>query len=726
MSNSFGRIFAPGIFWDTREPLPPELQHLDQFHGRSHHDLRDAAGDTNRLSTQPFAPHELFPGIAPPTANVALVVTPTPKIEVPSFTVQEQGRNVLPPLSISLDASIIQDSASVTVVQTFWNDSSTTIKEASYSFPLPTGCTVTDLTCRIGANKIIRGDVKPKEEAREAFRHHIHHYNTSAALLEQDTPEIFTTTLGNIPEKTKLKINISYITVLKHRFADSKGTTTLTTPTYIAPRYGSPPDGYKGAEGSVPQGLKLKIEVIESKIQSLISNSHKILVKRHQGRIKAQSFSDLAGDNSDDVETAVVELDAGSMFLDKDFVLDIVTERGRDHEAIQAWLEEHPTIPNQKALMLTFPPNSLGQKADTQPQHGEILFLADRSGSMSDKIESLRSAMQFFLKGIPLGHKFNVWSFGSNFTSWMPQSVDYTQLNLNNALMYVDSTFQADMGGTELLPAIQAIVGARDKSALTDVIILTDGQTWRMDETLEFINQTRMRTEGRVRFFSLGIGISVSHALVDGIAKAGGGYAEVVPSSVRDGWEDRVVSMMKAALTTEHLGPLHFEFSSQDSTALNLSEAQRSPADISALSPFSRSRVYFLFESPGALHTITVKAPSGSNSNINVIPVNLLDNKGSMIHRLAARALLEDLERGQSHLHLGPNKPFRGTWAEDSQVRQEAEAIACKWSLVSKWTSFFLVEETYVPSGEDHFMDTMDGVVQVKHAAGGDLLRPRG
>jgi hypothetical protein len=45
---------------------------------------------------------------------------------------------------------------------------------------------------------------------------------------------------------------------------------------------------------------------------------------------------------------------------------------------------------------------------------------------------------------------------------------------------------------------------------------------WRLDETIDFIQQTRKTTEGRVRFFALGIGDAVSHELVEGIAKAGG------------------------------------------------------------------------------------------------------------------------------------------------------------------------------------------------------------
>lgn len=603
MPPGHGRIFAAGIVWDPREPLPPEFRGKNQCRKtqqqfRLGRQVDDAEGgpsyihyDSNYPGRSPdvdaFAtsaakhvgpePMVLFGAVAPAkissSSKSARIPSPIPaqqqehqEKEIPAFTVQEWNRNVLPPLSISLDASIVQDTARVTVEQTFWNDCNRLIKEASYTSPLPAGCTVTDFTCRIGTNKIIKGSVRPKKEARQAFEQHIRTKDTGAALLEQDTTEVFTTVLGNIPSKTKIRVHLSYITLLKHHFEDRHRTTTLAIPTYLASRYGSPPDDLRDTSSTnVPQGLTLKAEVVEStKVRSISSLTHKIAVERRLGKENADDFADLAGEGNDSkVEVAVVTLATGSMFLDRDFSLDIVTDHGSDRETAQAWLEEHPTIPGHRALMLTLPPKYFGQASSSSRRKGEILFLADRSGSMEDKIDSLKSAMVFFLKGIPEGRKFNIWSFGSSYSSWEPKSVKYSDSSLESALSYVSKRFRANKGGTEILPAVRAIVEARDKSMMTDIIILTDGQTWRLDETLEYIQMQHKRTEGRVRFFSLGIGDGVSHALVEGIAKAGGGYAEVIPASVREGWEDRVVSMLKAALTTEHLGPLFLEFEYQ-------------------------------------------------------------------------------------------------------------------------------------------------------------------
>lgn len=116
------------------------------------------------------------------------------------------------------------------------------------------------------------------------------------------------------------------------------------------------------------------------------------------------------------------------------------------------------------------------------------------------------------------------------------------------------------MGGTELLPTLDAMLRARDKHMLTDIIVLTDGEVWRLEQTVQLIRDTRRDSRSGIRCFSLGIGNAVSHALAEGIAKTGGGYAEIIPSASQGGWEDRVVAMTRAVLTSKHISPLHLSF----------------------------------------------------------------------------------------------------------------------------------------------------------------------
>jgi hypothetical protein len=507
-----------GIVWDPREPLPPELHNIDAQPSHPPPTLQQGRGD---------------------------------------FVIQEPTRNILPPFSVSLIAQVVQDTAKVTVTQLFWNNTNTAIRKGAYTFSLPAGCTVFRFSCRIGRNRIVRAKVKPRVEARESLDDAIRN-NRTAALLEQETPEIFTTTLGNIPANARLKAEISYVTLLKHRFANYRSTTTLTIPTYIAARYGSPPPGFQNAITSgIPQGLTIVVEVAAAENKQTISSAtHRITVQR---RNRSESWRQFAAPGAvNDIQTTLVKLEGGSTLLDRDFILDITTQPEGGLEAPQAWLEIHPSIENHKAVMLTIPPKFMLRNQSTG-QDAEILFVADRSGSMTDKMNSVKSAMNFFLKGIPRGRKFNIWCFGSFHGFLWPESRDYSEQTLQAALEFVSRQFEADMGGTELLPALKGIVAARDRSRMTNIVILTDGEVWRLDETISFVQQTRRETEGSVRFFALGIGNAVSHELVEGIAKAGGGYAEVIPAASQGGWDDRVVSMLHAALAS-HLGPLRIEF----------------------------------------------------------------------------------------------------------------------------------------------------------------------
>ncbi|KAH6626529.1 von Willebrand factor type A domain-containing protein [Chaetomium sp. MPI-SDFR-AT-0129] len=773
-------IYAAGIFWDPDEPLPAELQHELHQQESYGHDVHTHIALHTRIpgtSPGPYAQFDAGYGSAKPKTLVRHPPTP-----LPQFTVQEPGRNVLPPRTVTADVSIVQDTAKVAVTQLFWNDASAPIKEAAFTFPLPNGCTVTEFTCRIGNSKIIRGAVKPKDDARQAFRKHIRTHDTAAGLLEQATPEIFTTTLGNLPAQTKVQVQLTYITVLKHRFTpdDSQTTiTTLTLPTSIAPRYGQTPKDVDIAAAStnVPEGLTLNVEIIEAgRITTVTSpSSHAITVTRQRGSQTAQSFADLAGQTVESkVETASVVLADGPVLLEKDFVLDIASSTGTsddEDEAAdsetqrpQAWLEHHPTLANHKTLMLTLPPKCLttaplpDPPTTTTPLNThEILLLADRSGSMRRKIPALQSALHYFLKGIPLNRVFNIWCFGTSYSSWQPASVAYTQENLKNGLSWVQSPqFQANMGGTELFPALEAMLGpimeeeedshhddeggsekGKKGKKIVDVIILTDGQTWRLEQTIELVRKARDRSGGRVRVFALGIGNRVSHALVDGLAKAGGGYAEVVPEGIAaEGWEERVVGMTKAALVSRHLGPVRVVFGVREGDKIihsTLVDAKRSPADVSALSPFDHNRIYFhLPPSSGSktLESVHLELEADGQHTIFPIPVTVLPKPDTTLHKLAARAMLDDLERGTSSIHLGPHRPPPGSWDETRLVRREAEKIACKWSLVSKWTSFFLAEEPCPPPAVPFPMSEKDllanGIIEVKPGPGEDLLQPRG
>ncbi|KAH7141446.1 von Willebrand factor type A domain-containing protein [Dactylonectria estremocensis] len=644
----------PGIRYDPREPLPPGLNlgHINAHYkypgneGQKSGSLppRVPRGNVNALHLSPEGGR-----------GVAKVGTHSKQ------QLLEEG--FLSPQLTSVKVQIIHDTAKFTIIQLFKNQSHD-IKQGICQFPLPFDVTVTGFNCRIGPQKIIYGKVKARRQER------------AGGLMEQQTPEIFTITLANIPSRTKMQAELSFVCFLKQRIVADLHTFTLTLLTSIAPRYGDTWDDFIASHDNDAAHLR----------------------------------------------AATIKLKDRPTSLDKDIVITIDTALSDDLEAPQACLETSPTLENHQALMLTIPPE-LMTAAGKYSNDGEIIFLADRSGSMSDKIESLKSAMMFFINGIPMNRPFNIWCFRSDHTSLWPESKRLDKASREAAMAYVRQEFASNMGGTEILSAFQAICNSNKGRGAIDIIVLTDGEVWYPEQTVDFVRSQWVSSKGLVRSFPLGIGRGVSHELVEGIAKAGGGYAEVITSVSGGGWEDRVVAVLKAAITG-HIGSLSMRLEWQEENNQHTHpEFKQSPNEILVISPFLWNRIFLLFDLgkqiPGLKHVILqVKELNGNTITKTLLP-NRLHQPDDLIHKLAARALLGEIERGESWLHEDLH-----AYAYDPVIKEEAMKLGCKWLLVSKWTSIYAVEEeTIVP---DEAMEMEIDISVTADFLGDALLVPRG
>ena len=97
-----------------------------------------------------------------------------------------------------------------TVKQSYENKSGKTL-EVFYTFPLSKTASVYDFTAKIG-DKTIRGIVKEKSQAKKAYQRAIVR-GDSAYLLDRESDNVFTVTLGKIAEGENAEIVLSYIDV---------------------------------------------------------------------------------------------------------------------------------------------------------------------------------------------------------------------------------------------------------------------------------------------------------------------------------------------------------------------------------------------------------------------------------------------------------------------------------------------------------------------------------
>lgn len=604
-------------------------------------------------------------------------------------------------------------------------------------------------TCRIGS-RTLHGVVKEKKKARKTYQDAVAR-GESAGLLEQfsDASDCFRTRLGNIPAGERVFVEITYVGELKQD-AGVDGI-RFTLPTVIAPRYGTDPER-EGLERGTPAleegGIEITVDAIMSKgslIESIQSPTHLIAV--NIGNLSTSNKSNPA------MHQASVRLSLGTTGLDKDFVLIVVAI---DTETPKALLETHSKIPDQRALMVTLVP-----KFSLPPTRPEIIFVIDRSGSMASNIPTLISALKVFLKSLPVGVMFNICSFGTLHSFLWPKSRAYNHGSLDEAMSHI-KLFRADFGGTQTFKALKAAIENRCRDIPCEVMLLTDGQISNQTEIFSYLNEEIRDSQAGIRVFSLGIGDGISHALVEGIARAGNGFAQTVGEGEK--LDKKIIRMLKGALSphiknfeleieyedtklddddfemvervTDSLRVLNVEdsektkpetsqnpisFFDMESTsdtievppsagndkvdpyallpAISVPNLLQSPSTVPPLFSFSRTVVYIIL-SPETIQkrpkSVVLRGKSSHGPLRLRIPVEALSERRELIHQLAARRAIQELEENRGWIFDARDKTgalikekFPSRIVEI--VEREAVRLGTRFQVAGKWCSFVAV-----------------------------------
>ena len=193
---------------------------------------------------------------------------------------------------------------------------------------------------------------------------------------------------------------------------------------------------------------------------------------------------------------------------------------------------------------------TLVMNGPVQQSKPEVIFVADQSGSMSGvKSKTFVSALRIFLRSLPVGIKFNICYFGSYPSLLFPRSRVYNQTSLEDALRSLDE-LDGKYGGTATLAAVRASVESRDNTQPLSIILATDGDIWQQQDLFDYLNDAVATSKKTLRVFAPGIGNSVSSGLIEGVARAGNGFAQSVGKEER--LDGKVIRMLRGALTPDY------------------------------------------------------------------------------------------------------------------------------------------------------------------------------
>src|SRR5689334_18017864 len=112
----------------------------------------------------------------------------------------------------SVLADVTGNIARVEVTQLYQNPTAQRL-EAIYQFPLPENAAVTDMMFRIG-KRVVISEVKKRQEARETCERAKAEGHT-AALTEEERPNLFTQSVANIPPGESVEVVIRYVHEVK-------------------------------------------------------------------------------------------------------------------------------------------------------------------------------------------------------------------------------------------------------------------------------------------------------------------------------------------------------------------------------------------------------------------------------------------------------------------------------------------------------------------------------
>ncbi|MEM7356658.1 MAG: VIT domain-containing protein, partial [Acidobacteriota bacterium] len=399
-------------------------------------------------------------------------------------------------------AACLTDSASeVTITQRYRNRETVPV-EAVYVFPLPEEAAVCGFAALLD-ERTLTGHVEERDKAFETYDDAMAEGH-GAFLLDQERPNVFTASVGNLRPGESVEIEIRYVAL-----ASTEGEAIrLLIPTTVSPRYvprDQPPEvGQPDGERvnpprwlTVPYGLTLEVEVeMPGGLRAVESPSHPVRTTMGE-------------------KGAKVELSQAEAALDRDFVL--LVETAEPHRPGARMAQDDDGTP---VCCLSFLPDP-----EAEDRRSEVLFLLDCSGSMQgDSIDQARRALALCIRALSAGDTFNIVRFGSRHEALWHTPKPFNQRTLEAATRYVERA-DADLNGTEMLAPLESLLQpAPDPERRRQVLLLTDGQVANESQIIRLARQHAETT----RLFTFGIGAGVSEYLLRELARVSRGAAEFI------------------------------------------------------------------------------------------------------------------------------------------------------------------------------------------------------
>ena len=567
--------------------------------------------------------------------------------------------------------------ARTTVTQRFVNPTPVW-REGVYLFPLPDKAAVDHLRVETDG-RVIEGQVRERAAAKRAYEQ-AKSEGRQAGLVEQERPNLFTTSVAQLPPDAEVVVTIEFQETLRY----DSGTFRLRFPLAVTPRY-------------VPGELVAAPETagaIDAIATDVVPDAGRVAAPfaiPGDGQAAPVTFAVTidAGFPLAAVESTSHSIDVGKLPDGRTLVelADGVVPADRDLEL--AWKPAVGAEPGAAvfteqsngrthALVMVLPP-SVDATGPVVPR--EATFVVDTSGSMSGvSIVQAKEATAFAISRLKPGDRFNVIEFNSRTRSLFSAPMPVDPATISAAQKFV-AGLRAD-GGTEMKPALTAALAPKALPGYArQVFFLTDGAVGNEHELLKLI-----RAElGDRRLYTIAIGPAPNAWFIRKAAQFGRGSSTFI-GDVRD--------------VRERMTALFEKLERPALTDLSITwpvGAEAYPRELPDL--YSGEPIVVSASFTGAPSTLSIVGRRGKSAWGALLPTGAgtpADGVGALWARERISALSDTIVEG----------------APEDEVRPLIVATALEHRLVSRYTSLVAVDVTPIaPAGTEPQRTAIPGLL---------------
>ena len=573
-----------------------------------------------------------------------------------TLSLQTAKGTQIPLKDVKLNVNVVNHVARCTLEQLFTNTESDPI-EAFYTFPLTGGSSVFSFEAKNG-DKIVKTVLKEKDVARTEYNKAVSQGH-GAYLMERVNGDVFNVSLGNVNPKSEIQITIDYVVELKTEVDYT--TLRLNIPLTIMPRYSrysfmtqeeqwndrmiNPP---KVEERPYTMSISGSMMMPDG-IVSIDSKTSKVKLSNMKGTSVDFNIVDLQDLNQDIIVT--IERNAPKSCC--------MTQRAKGLEL------KDETF--RYATMINISPN-YKDIPEINPGDVHYVLLLDNSGSMQGRpLEYCKQGAKIFLLSLPTGSSFDIYFFNSYFEKFVPKGEKDLRME---AIEWIDNI--QSYGGTELKQAMEDVyktIKASGKQGV--VVLLSDGGIVDTNDVLQLVTRNRSTS-----VFTIGIGTSVSQALIQGMADAGNGKAEFI-NNANDGIKEKMMAQLQRAQTNLRKAADKNEIKIDVDGPYKLV-----PENIPTL--YERDINTFFAFSQNPIKEVTYVQNLKDYQVTNVMPFTVVEDETYPLHRMAGIKLIDCLANtpnGSGLEHL-----------KQDLSKNEIITTSLDLGVLSNYTSFIGVE----------------------------------